>query len=52
MDLLNTIKRFCDIEIYPEYQKPNDANGTMVWNIDGVAFGCDASGGEYIVIPL
>ncbi|MDR0433606.1 MAG: hypothetical protein LBH21_00915 [Gracilibacteraceae bacterium] len=60
MDLLNIIKKdndlhekimgFCDIEIYPEYQKPNDANGTMVWNIDGAACGCDASGGEYILL--
>jgi hypothetical protein len=60
MDLLNAIKKdndlhekimmFCDIEIYPEYQKPDDASGTMVWNIDGMAFGCDASGGEYILL--
>jgi hypothetical protein len=60
MDLLNIIKKdnklqekimeFCDIEIYPEYQEPNDANGTMVWNIDGMAFGCDASGGEYVLL--
>ena len=60
MDLLETIKndnnlhkkvmRFCDIEIYSKYQKPDDINGTMVWNIDGMAFGCDASGGEYILL--
>jgi hypothetical protein len=60
MDLLNAIKKdndlhekimmFCDIEIDPEYQKPDDANGTMIWNIDGMAFGCDASGGEYILL--
>jgi hypothetical protein len=42
--------RFCDIEIYPEYQKPDDVDGTMVWNIDGMAFGCDGSGGEYILL--
>jgi hypothetical protein len=60
MDLLDIIKkdsnlhkkimRFCDIEIYPEYQKPDDENGAMIWNIDGMAFGCDGSGGEYILL--
>jgi hypothetical protein len=60
MDLLDIIKRdndlhekvnvFCDIEIYPEYQKPNDVNKTMFWNIDGMAFGSDASGGEYVLL--
>ena len=49
-DLHKKIMHFCDIELYPEFQKPGDAHGKMVWNIAGMAFGCDGSGGEYILL--
>jgi hypothetical protein len=35
------------MKIYPKYQKQNNANGIMIWNIDGMAFGCDFTGGEW-----
>ena len=60
MNLIETIRKdnklvrdlidFCDIEIYQKEQIPNDLNGSTVWNINGMAFGCDASGGEYILL--
>jgi hypothetical protein len=46
-DLHKKVKMLCDIEIYPAYQKPDDVNGAMSWSINGMAFGRDASGGEY-----
>jgi hypothetical protein len=49
-DLHKRIKIFCDIEIYPELQKPIDADGSMVWNIIGKAFGRDGSGGEFVLL--
>ena len=57
MNLIETIRKdnklardlidFCDIEIYQKEQIPNDLNGSTVWNINGMAFGCDASGRVY-----
>jgi hypothetical protein len=49
-ELVEKIMKFFDIEIYPKEQKPDDFNGSAIWNIDGMAFGCDASGGEYILL--
>jgi hypothetical protein len=50
IELHTKILRFCDIEIYPKEQKPEDLDGATVWNIAGMAFGCDKSGGEYIFL--
>jgi hypothetical protein len=49
-ELLEAIRKFCDIEIYEKNQSPDDFNGTITWNINGLAFGRDASGGEYILL--
>lgn len=49
-DLADKIYKKCDIEIYPKMQNPDDNHGQMKWNIDGMAFGCDASGGEFILL--
>jgi hypothetical protein len=49
-ELVEKVMRFCDIEIYPKEQEPENLNGTTVWNIIGMAFACDASGGEYIFL--
>ena len=49
-DLLKKVMKFCDIEIYPKDNIPQDENGPTVWSIDGMAFGCDGSGGEYILL--
>ena len=50
IDLHEKIDEFCDINIYPKEQKPENFDGSVAWNIDGLAFGCDASGGEYILL--
>jgi hypothetical protein len=46
----NQILHFCDIELYPNEKYPENMNGTMVFNINGKAFGQDASGGEYVFL--
>ena len=60
MDLIEIIRKdnklvknlidFCDIEIYQKEKIPNDLNESTVWNLNGMAFGCDGSGGEYILL--
>jgi hypothetical protein len=32
-ELVEKVMRFCDIEIYPKEQEPEDLNGATVWNI-------------------
>jgi hypothetical protein len=49
-DLLEKVRKFCDIEIYPKDNIPQDEGGPTVWNIDGMAFGCDGTGEEYILL--
>jgi hypothetical protein len=49
-ELVKQLMKFCDIEIYPTEQKPDDFDGRTVFSIDGMAFGCDGSGGEYILL--
>ena len=48
--LAEKISLKCDIELYPQLQKPDDMDGQITWNIDGKAFGVDASGGEFILL--
>ena len=48
--LAEKIRLKCDIELYPQLQKPDDMNGQITWNIDGKAFGVDGSGGEFILL--
>ena len=60
MDILNRIKtnkklytmllQIGDIEIYDDLKNPNDMNGEMIYNIEGKAFGCDGSGGEFVLL--
>jgi hypothetical protein len=49
-DFHNQVLHFCDIELYLNEKDPENMNGTMVFNINGKAFGQDASGGEYIFL--
>ena len=49
-ELAEKIRLKCDIELYPQLQKPDDMDGKITWNIDGKAFGVDASGGEFILL--
>lgn len=49
-ELAEKIRLKCDIELYPQFQKPDDMDGQITWNIDGKAFGVDASGGEFILL--
>ena len=49
-ELAEKIRLKCDIELYPELQKPDDMDGQITWNIDGKAFGVDGSGGEFILL--
>ena len=48
--LVKNLMDFCDIEIYQKEKMPNDLNESTVWNLNGMAFGCDGSGGEYILL--
>lgn len=38
-ELADKINYKCDIAIYPEMRKQEDADGHMTWNIEGMAFG-------------
>jgi hypothetical protein len=49
-DLVNKIMNFCDFEIYQKEQTPSNNNGKIHLNINGMALGCDGSGGEYILL--
>ena len=49
-ELAEKIRLKCDIELYPQLQKPDDMDGQITWNIDGKAFGVDASGGEFVLL--
>ena len=49
-ELVKKLMEYCDIEIYPNEKKPIDMEGAMVYNMDGMAFGCDSSGGEFILL--
>ncbi|HBJ2621311.1 hypothetical protein [Clostridium sp. ZBS3] len=49
-ELADKINYKCDIIIYPEMRKQEDADGHITWNIDGMAFGADASGGEFVLL--
>ena len=49
-ELAEKIRLKCDIELYPQLQKPDDMDGKITWNIDGKAFGVDASGGEFVLL--
>jgi len=49
-ELAEKIRLKCDIELYPELQKPDDIDGQITWNIDGKAFGIDGSGGEFVLL--
>lgn len=49
-NLSKKIRILCDIELYENIKLPDDAEGKMKYNIDGVAFARDASGGEYILL--
>ena len=49
-ELAEKIRLKCDIELYPQLQKPDDMDGQITWNIDGKAFGVDGSGGEFILL--
>ena len=48
--LAEKIRLKCDIELYPQLQKPDDMDGQITWNIDGKAFGIDGSGGEFVLL--
>ena len=49
-ELAEKIRLKCDIELYPQLQKPDDMDGQITWNIDGKAFGIDGSGGEFVLL--
>ena len=49
-ELAEKIRLKCDIELYPQLQKPDDMDGQITWNIDGKAFGVDGSGGEFVLL--
>ncbi|MDR1284600.1 MAG: hypothetical protein LBJ88_00165 [Campylobacteraceae bacterium] len=50
--LAEKIVYLCDIEIYPNNQNPRNKNmyGEIIRNINGMAFGCNAAEGEYILL--
>jgi hypothetical protein len=49
-ELQNKLVKYFDIEIYKEDKILEDNNGKIKWNINGMAFGQDASGGEYVLL--
>ena len=40
----------CDMEILPEYRKPEDEFGHLTYNISGKTFARAGSGSEYILL--
>lgn len=49
-ELADKVDALCDIWLYEELQKPEDVGGRLTYNIPGMAFGKDASGGEFILL--
>lgn len=49
-DLSDLLCDVCDIEILPEFEKPQDEFGHLTYNIDGKTFARAASGSEYILL--
>ena len=49
-NLADKIYDICDIELYDMMRKPENLNDQMIWNINGLAFGQDASGGEFVLL--
>lgn len=48
--LADKIDALCDIRLYDHLQKPEDADGRLTYNMEGMAFGKDAGGGEFILL--
>jgi translation elongation factor EF-G len=48
--LAKKVNILCDFKVYEKNRLPDNANGRMVWNIEGMAFARDASGGEYVLL--
>lgn len=44
------IVQLCDIELYEEFQTPEDVNGKLTYSHQGKAFANDGSGGEFILL--
>ena len=49
-ELAEKLKTVCDVEILDELKEPDDYDGHLTFNIQGKAFGRDASGSEYILL--
>jgi hypothetical protein len=49
-DLADKVYHICDIEIYSDMKAPYDTHSQRKWNIDGMAFGCDGTGGEFVLL--
>lgn len=48
--LAEKVELFCDISLHPKNQDPYNHGGKITWNIEGIAFGTDSSGGEFILL--
>ena len=49
-DLSDLLCDVCDIEILPEFKKPQDEFGHLTYNISGQTFAKAGSGSEYILL--
>lgn len=49
-DLADLLCDVCDIEIFAKFQKPQDENGHLTYNISGKTFAKAGSGSEYILL--
>lgn len=49
-DLADLLSDVCDVEIFPEFQVPQDEFGHIVYNISGKTFAREKSGSEFILL--
>ncbi|GMQ64612.1 hypothetical protein [Vallitalea maricola] len=48
--LSECLERFCDVEILDDFQKTEDEDGYLEYNINGKTFAKEGGGGEYILL--
>lgn len=49
-DLSDLLCDVCDIEIFPEFKRPQDECGHLAYNLCGKTFAGAGSGDEYILL--
>lgn len=49
-DLSEMMYEVCDVDILPEFRKPQDEDGHLSYNISGQTFAKEDSGSEYILL--